>query len=1046
LRALWRPNSAEQRYCGSCGASLGGLVDSKTIAAPAAIAAAGRSAALPEWIGGRRYRILRLLGEGGSKIVYLGHDRKLDRDVAISTFRIEGLDQAGRERVAREARAMGRLEDHPHIVLVYDFGEENELPYLVSQYMAGGTLDHLLRRSPEHRLPRQEALRIVDQVCQALEYVHGKGIIHRDIKPANIFLSHDGKAKLGDFGLAIAPDQSRLTIRGMVVGTLAYMPPEQALGRKLEPRSDLYSLGAMFYELLTGRTPFLADDINAMISQHLVAPPEPPSARDADIPREVDRLVLQLLAKNPVERPASATAIREMIRAIGDAASIAPAAPLPVESVAPAKSDARELPESLAGVAEGDTSAESKQPPPSIDAVQLEAERPGSSSASSAPVEPAPVNVVSPASASAMAPEARLAHQPVEEASPISSPAPDEPPSVPERIADAGRAPEIDLGASEFSASASPEREEQISAAEPPSSIPLDSSPPQPIEVAISPVPMAPVTLEPPPEIAPARFEAAPPDTNEMKPTSAVAADTASTPQADTAEFAGPSHTKSYATDWLVEFGRGPIRLAAAAAVGLLAIVFGAMRFGPDVLDRLQSKSAPTVSTAPATVASPASPQSASSVEARAVPQVQFAKEKSARKPAPVATSVHVVLAPASATPALIARAHTLTAPSSSAGTALSAPTAKPGAALNTAKPPATRAPPPAAAASTGAVSNPAAIAPPPAMPAAPPATQLAMLTKPAPQPPSERLQPPLVGMGAIDRINHFRKMAGLPIVAESVPVTVSDAERASALWRDHQSSAGVASAQASAPSGFRLEVGGVEPSYGDWRTNLVASDAPAQWGGGDAIDSMMRTPTGSLAVLDPQTRELGFSMKCSEGVCAAVMSSQRGLPMDAWLGLYELSAAARFRNPNLGAYGPAWGNLLKPIAFPPNGSSIALSSYPGGEAADILGACPDYSVPTGIPISLQLGSDSEAATQLVVGKHSLTRNGVPVEHCVVSASSFDADSGGKIAQRWSRQLRVQGAIVVIPREPLLQSSTYSVSISANSTDYSWSFKTRGEN
>jgi hypothetical protein len=132
------PNSAEQRYCGSCGASLSGLVDSKTIAAPAAIAAAGRSAALPEWIGGRRYRILRLLGEGGSKIVYLGHDRKLDRDVAISTFRIEGLDQAGRERVAREARAMGRLEDHPHIVLVYDFGEENELPYLVSQYATAG--------------------------------------------------------------------------------------------------------------------------------------------------------------------------------------------------------------------------------------------------------------------------------------------------------------------------------------------------------------------------------------------------------------------------------------------------------------------------------------------------------------------------------------------------------------------------------------------------------------------------------------------------------------------------------------------------------------------------------------------------------------------------------------------------------------------------------------------------------------------------------------------------------------------------------------------
>ena len=235
-------NRADQRFCSSCGKSLGGrsgAPSSTTSATPAPI---------PESIADGRYLVRRTLGEGASKIVYLAHDRTLDRDVAIALFKVEGLDEAGRARILREARAMGRLGDHPHIVGIYDIGQtEQDQPYIVSQYVPGGSLNDLLRRSPAHRLPISDAIRLGEGLCRAIEYAHSLGIIHRDIKPANVFLAGDGSPLLGDFGLAIAPDQSRVTSQGMMVGTAAYLPPEQALGNALEPRSDLYSLGAMLY-------------------------------------------------------------------------------------------------------------------------------------------------------------------------------------------------------------------------------------------------------------------------------------------------------------------------------------------------------------------------------------------------------------------------------------------------------------------------------------------------------------------------------------------------------------------------------------------------------------------------------------------------------------------------------------------------------------------------------------------------------------------------------------------------------------------------------
>jgi serine/threonine protein kinase/septal ring-binding cell division protein DamX len=300
------PNSAGERFCGVCGRALGDAIAPHPPDRPP-----------PESIAGGRYRIVRMLGQGASKVVYLAHDEMLDRDVAVALFRVEGLDDAGRARIVREARAMGRLGDHPNIVGIYDIGQTDKgRPFIVSQYVPGGSLDALLKRSPGRRLDVAEAVRIGQELCRGIEHAHALGIIHRDIKPANVFLTSDGAPLLGDFGLALAPDQSHITAKGMMIGTAAYMPPEQALGRPLEPRSDLYSLGAMLYEMLTGRPPFVGDDLLAVVSQHVNKMPDPPSKFVPEIPAALDALVLKLLEKDPAGRPADAKTVGETLQTI----------------------------------------------------------------------------------------------------------------------------------------------------------------------------------------------------------------------------------------------------------------------------------------------------------------------------------------------------------------------------------------------------------------------------------------------------------------------------------------------------------------------------------------------------------------------------------------------------------------------------------------------------------------------------------------------------------------------------------------------------------
>jgi eukaryotic-like serine/threonine-protein kinase len=322
-------NPPGARFCSYCGTSISAearstSTESRPDSTPAStsdsqqgdLSPAGRSDSAPESFVNGRYRVKRFLGEGGKKIVYLVTDSMLQREVAFSLIKTEGLDETGVERIHREAQVTGRLGDHPHMVALYDIGDEGGQPYLVSQLMGGGDVEGLIEKAPNNRVPLEHAIQICEQVCQALDYAHGLGIIHRDLKPGNVWLTSDGTAKLGDFGLAMSLDRTRLSIAGMIVGTVGYMPPEQAMGRQSDSRSDLYSLGAMLYELLTGKQPFVGDDPVAIISQHLNTRPVAPSWHNPDVPRPLESLTLRLLAKDPADRPQSAAEVREELLSI----------------------------------------------------------------------------------------------------------------------------------------------------------------------------------------------------------------------------------------------------------------------------------------------------------------------------------------------------------------------------------------------------------------------------------------------------------------------------------------------------------------------------------------------------------------------------------------------------------------------------------------------------------------------------------------------------------------------------------------------------------
>jgi len=265
-----------------------------------------------------RYVVQHALGEGAQKVVYLVHDEALNRDCALSLIKAEMLDTEDLSRFRREAQAMAALGAQVNVVTVFDIGEESGRPFLISEYIGGGDLRRELREVGG-RFDIDRAIAIASDVAHALGLAHERGIIHRDIKPGNVWLTDQGTAKLGDFGLAATMDQTRLTQAGTMMGTAAYMSPEQGLGGEIDARTDLYALGAVVYEMVTGRPPFVGDDALAVISQHINTAPVAPSWHNPAVPPALDSLILRLLATSPTERPQSAATVLAELNKIREA-------------------------------------------------------------------------------------------------------------------------------------------------------------------------------------------------------------------------------------------------------------------------------------------------------------------------------------------------------------------------------------------------------------------------------------------------------------------------------------------------------------------------------------------------------------------------------------------------------------------------------------------------------------------------------------------------------------------------------------------------------
>ncbi|MGH7671953.1 MAG: protein kinase domain-containing protein, partial [Gemmatimonadales bacterium] len=253
-----------------------------------------------------RYRIDAKLGEGGMGVVYKAHDTLLNRHVALKSLTPALGGEEGIRRLMREAQSAAQL-NHPNIVAVYDVIDNGQSRLIVMEYVEGKTLRDLLP------MPWHEAAGLMAQVFEAIEFAHAKGIIHRDLKPENIIVTPEGRARVMDFGLARSEGRSRLTQTGMVVGTAHYMAPEQALQGKAEPRSDLYALGCVLYELITGQPPFAGEDPLAIITQHINLAPRAPRHHTPDLPPALETLILKLLAKDPQERPRSAGDVARML-------------------------------------------------------------------------------------------------------------------------------------------------------------------------------------------------------------------------------------------------------------------------------------------------------------------------------------------------------------------------------------------------------------------------------------------------------------------------------------------------------------------------------------------------------------------------------------------------------------------------------------------------------------------------------------------------------------------------------------------------------------
>ncbi|MBI5889178.1 MAG: serine/threonine protein kinase [Nitrosomonadales bacterium] len=262
-----------------------------------------------------RYEIVGELGQGAMGVVYKATDPLIDRIVAIKTITLSLAMEEREEYEARfyqEAKAAGRLS-HPNIVTIYDVGRCGDIAYIAMEFLQGRELRDML--NDEKLLPVDQVIDIVAQVAQGLAYAHEHGIIHRDIKPSNIMVGRDGHVKITDFGIARMASAAVRTQTGMVLGSPKYMSPEQVMGKLTDQRSDVFSLGVMLYEMLTGNPPFLGENVNAIMYQTLNAIPQPPSSLNVAVPDMLNFIVAKALAKDVEHRYQNAGDLANDLRA-----------------------------------------------------------------------------------------------------------------------------------------------------------------------------------------------------------------------------------------------------------------------------------------------------------------------------------------------------------------------------------------------------------------------------------------------------------------------------------------------------------------------------------------------------------------------------------------------------------------------------------------------------------------------------------------------------------------------------------------------------------
>ena len=265
---------------------------------------------MPDELIGGRYRLLERLGVGGMAEVWAALDEELGRRVAVKLLR----GDADATRFEREAHAVAALA-HPNICQVYDYGAApGDRPYIVLEYLPGGTLENRLATGTP--LADDAAARIATEVAAALAHAHERGVVHRDLKPANILFDADGRAKIGDFGIARLGGAGTLTEAGTLLGTASYISPEQAGGEPATPASDVYSFGVILYRMLTGRLPFESPDALELVTRHRDDPVPPPQTVRADVPAPLARVAMAALAKDPARRPPDGRALADELAAV----------------------------------------------------------------------------------------------------------------------------------------------------------------------------------------------------------------------------------------------------------------------------------------------------------------------------------------------------------------------------------------------------------------------------------------------------------------------------------------------------------------------------------------------------------------------------------------------------------------------------------------------------------------------------------------------------------------------------------------------------------